>query len=109
MLGNAPLKLRQRLLALRFQADGDEDIKPKAKLGGVGNRDVAVNHARCLQRLDTREARRRAQKNPLRQFDVGQCAISLKFVQNSQISAVEVHLTLDLMIYGILCFFALDC
>ena len=103
MLGNAPLEVGQRLLALRLQADVDEHIEPQAQRRRIGQRHIAGNHARRLQRLHPRQAGRGRQMHAARQLHVGERAIGLQLGQNAQIGCVKLHAVISFWC-GILCF-----
>lgn len=68
MLGNARLKRGQRGRALLLEAYGNEHAQAQAQRLGFGQRNVALEHARCLQGLNAREAGRKAQIHAPRQF-----------------------------------------
>ena len=92
MLGNALLKGGQRLPALLFEADADEHVQPQAQRRRTGQRHIALNDPRRLQRLDPHEAGRRRQVHPARQGHIGQRTVGLKLSQNPQIDHIQIYI-----------------
>src|SRR6185312_10362128 len=78
-------------LAMVLQSDLRKDGQRLAKLGHVDLGGVAKNVTRRLQLLHPHQARAGRQMHQFGQFDIGDPAVALQFIENPDVDPVEFH------------------
>ncbi len=68
----------------------DEDVDLQAQLARVQQRDAAVDQAFGFEPPDPGQAGRGRQVDAGRQLDVGQARVALQFVQDTDVSGIQV-------------------
>jgi hypothetical protein len=78
-------------LTVVLQGDFGEHGQRLAELADIDQRGIAFDVALRLQFLDPHQARARRQMHKISQFHIGDAAVLLQFVKNSDVDPIQFH------------------